>query len=447
MFAVFWIQAALVASIGSGCSRSESRTEPGESHGSSAAAAMPREAVPERAAVAADAALPPPAALPEATQRLDAELDWYRMVAIIGDASDMPFAIGIHPERPEGWIASDTERLPIIVIKRSPLVLRIPVRGAELRLTPNAGGQLRGQWIIHYYFKRDFDVIAEKIAGPAPELVFPGAELPAADISGTWRIDIAEFGVGRAIFRQDARGGLTGTIIPPEVGDLRYLVGRLTGDHAQLTAFDGIHGFLVELTATEGGRKLTGHWMVAGIGDFPFTATRDDAPATHVKVSAHMAPGKTRISLPGLDRAPYAGNPVIVEYFGSWCPVCLDLIPELTRLQREHAAAGLQVRSIAVEPPGDKAGAKRRLEEFRTEFGVTWPFETRYTDEFNSVVPREVQDATGFPVTIFLRRDHTVAAIHTGFVSRAAGPEHDAAVKQFNAIVADIIGSPPAPRR
>jgi hypothetical protein len=149
MFAVFWIQAALVASIGSGCSRSESRTEPGESHGSSAAAAMPREAVPERAAVAADAALPPPAALPEATQRLDAELDWYRMVAIIGDASDMPFAIGIHPERPEGWIASDTERLPIIVIKRSPLVLRIPVRGAELRLTPNAGGQLRGQWIIH----------------------------------------------------------------------------------------------------------------------------------------------------------------------------------------------------------------------------------------------------------------------------------------------------------
>jgi hypothetical protein len=39
------------------------------------------------------------------------------------------------------------------------------------------------------------------------------------------------------------------------------------------------------------------------------------------------------------------------------------------------------------------------LEEFRKEFGVTWPFELHFTDELNSVVPREVVDASGFPVT------------------------------------------------
>jgi thiol-disulfide isomerase/thioredoxin len=164
-------------------------------------------------------------------------------------------------------------------------------------------------------------------------------------------------------------------------------------------------------------------------------------------VSAHLAPGKSRITLPGLDRAPYAGKPVIVEYFGSWCPVCLDLMPELARLHREHAADGLQVRSIALEPPGDKAQTRRRLDEFRAAFGITWPFEVRYTEDFYHAAPPEVLDAAGFPVTIFLRRDHTVAAVHTGFISRAAGPEHDAIVKRFDEIVAEIVASPPARRR
>jgi thiol-disulfide isomerase/thioredoxin len=435
---------AVLAALALGCSR-EPNKAPAEKVVSAAPA--PADAEPTRAVVAPDAA---PVAPPDPNRALDAELEWYRITASIGEPAEMPFAIGLHRDKPEGWIAGDTERLPIKVIERSPFVLRIPTRGAELRFAAGADGKLRGQWLISYFFMRDFDIVAERIEGPAPEMIFPGGGAPAFDVSGTWKIDIKEFGTGRATFRQDARGVLTGTIIPPEVGDLRYLVGRLDGTRARLSAFDGIHGFLVEFIVENSGRQLTGHWMVAGIGDFPFIATRDEAPDTHIKVSARMAPGKTRITLPGLDRAPYAGKPVIVEYFGSWCPVCLDLIPELVRLHREHAAAGLQVRSIAVEPPGDNAEARRRLEEFRKEFGVTWPFEMRYTDEFNSVVAPEVLDASGFPVTIFLRRDHTVAAVHTGFVSRAAGPEHDAVVKRFNEIVAEIVASPapsPPPRR
>ena len=381
---------------------------------------------------------------PDAAPDPDAGLAWYRIVAKIDKLGEVPFIIGVHHDRPEGWIVSAGERLPLIVVQRDPLVLRIPVRGVELRLSPDGtGGRLRGRWLVEYYWKRDFDIVAEPIAGPQPEHLFPDGGPATLDLSGTWRIDIKEFGVGRAIFHQEASGAVAGTIIPPEIGDLRYLTGRVTGDRARLSAFDGIHGFLIDLTAQDGGRKLTGHWLIGGIGDFPFTATRADAPATHLAVSAHLARGKTRITLPALDRAPYLGNPVIVDYFGSWCPVCLDLTPELVRLRREHEAAGLQVLSIALEPEGDEDETRRRLEEFRTAFGVTWPFTLRVTDDFFSALPPEIKDATGFPVTLFLRRDHTVAAIHTGFVSRAAGPEHAAVVTQFNQVVADIVASPP----
>ncbi|MBA3455505.1 MAG: hypothetical protein H0T42_20600 [Deltaproteobacteria bacterium] len=375
----------------------------------------------------------------------DAGFAWYRVEARVDDLGVVPFLIAIHRERPEGLIYAAEENLPMVVVQRDPLVLRIPVRGLELRLAPDGTeGRLRGSWVAGFYWKRDFDIVAEPVAGPNPELLFPGGEPPAVDLSGSWRIDIKEFGVGRATFRQDSNGTISGTIIPPEIGDLRHLTGRVNGNQVRMSAFDGIHGFFMEMTASDGGQRLEGRWLVAGLQHYRFTATRKEAPPTHLKVSARMAPGKTRLSLPALDRPPYLGNPVIIDYFGSWCPVCLDLTPELVRLHREHAATGLQVLSFALEPEGDEVATQRRLDEFRAAFKVPWTFEVIYNDDFAEAFPREILDATGFPLTIYLRRDHTVAAIHTGFVSRAAGADHDAAVKHINELTAKIVAPPPA---
>jgi hypothetical protein len=73
---------------------------------------------------------------------------------------------------------------------------------------------------------------------------------------------------------------------------------------------------------------------------------------------------------------------------------------------------------------------------------MTWPFHVTFTDDFNGALPKELVDATGFPVTVFLRRDHTVAGVHTGFVSTAAAEEHAAAVQRIDAYTAEIVASP-----
>jgi thiol-disulfide isomerase/thioredoxin len=378
----------------------------------------------------------------------DAAYLWFRIEAAVDALGKVPFIVGVHRERPEGVIYSADERLPLKVVTRDPLELRIPVRGIGLRFHSAANDDrvLHGDWVATYYYKRDFEFVATRIPAPSPEHLFAGTAAPAYDVSGIWRFDIDDFGIGRARFRQDGHGTVTGTVIPPEVGDLRHLTGRVIGDRVQMSAFDGMHGFYLDMTSPDGGRTLEGSWLIAGIGKLELRATRDEPPRTHVKVSARMAPGKTRLSLPQLDQAPYRGNPVIVDYFGSWCPVCIDLTPELVRLQREHAAAGLQILSIALEPPGDAAEARRRLDEFREEFGMSWPFHIIFTDDFNGAVAPEILDATGFPVTVFLRRDHTVAAIHTGFVSKAGGPDHDAAIKLIDGYVQQIIGPPSSKR-
>lgn len=406
-----------------------------------------QEAPPKPATQPKDAAVANVPTTPiDAGAPADTDYTWYRVEATASPDAIVPFIIGVHRDRPEGVIWTPEERLPLVVEQRTPtMMLRIPVRGAKLTLAPVAGSQkMTGQWLVEFYFKQDFPITAEPIAAPGPQALFPGDEAPGVDVSGTWRFNIKEFGVSRGILHQDANGTVTGTIIPPDVGDMRYLTGRVNGNKIVLSAFDGIHGYGVEMTASDQGKKLSGRWIVSGIGNFTLTATRDAPPDTHLKVSPHMAPGKTRLSLAELDKPPYLGNPVIIDYFGSWCPVCLDLTPELVRMYKQHAGEGLQVLSIALEP-GDQDAAKRRLDEFRTQFGVPWPFTIIYTDDFAAAFPPELKDAMGFPVTIFLRRDHTVAAIHNGFVSKAAGAEHDAALKVIEGYVADIVASPAAP--
>jgi thiol-disulfide isomerase/thioredoxin len=383
------------------------------------------------------------AKLPDATP---APLRWYRVEAEPTDTDRVPFLLGVDPVKPRAVIDAGDEQLELTVVSRDPLALRIPVRGIGLTFdAPDASGRMRGTWEVSYYFKRDFDLTAEPIPSTALlDRLFPASDPPAVDLSGTWRIDIKDFGVGRAVFKQDAAGKLTGTFIPPEVGDLRHLLGRVSGTSARLSVFDGIHGFIIAIDANKAGDKLTGTWVISGIGTMTFTATRALPPPTHLVVSAHMAPGKTHITLPELD-AQYKGKPVIVDFFGTWCPVCIDLTPQLVLLHKKYAAEGLQILSIALEPPGDNAETQRRLDEFRTQFGVTWPFKIRYTDDFNGQVPPEVLDATGFPVTIFIRRDGTVADVHTGFISDAASDEHAAIVKRFDELAAEIVHSP-APR-
>ena len=367
----------------------------------------------------------------------------YRVEAKVDELGLVPFLVEVDPVKPEGWIVSPNERLPLVVIEREPLVLRIPVRGVELRLAADgASGRRRGQWLVEYYYKRDFDIVAEPVAASTPEVLFPGDAPPAIDLSGTFRVDIEDFGVGRAVFKQAPDGRLDGTMIPPEVGDLRHLTGRVIGKTAKLSAFDGIHGFLVEMTSTDGGKTVQGRWLIAGIGNFPFKATREAAPNTHLRVSARMAPGKKRVTIPELRDPRFKGKPVIVDYFGSWCPVCIDMTPELVRLHRKYAAEGLEVLSIALEPEGDEAETQRRLDEFRKTFDIPWPFVIRFGDDFHASLPKELVDATGFPVTLFLRRDHTVAAVHTGFISAAATEEHAAVKALFDRLTAEIVASP-----
>ena len=73
------------------------------------------------------------------------------------------------------------------------------------------------------------------------------------------------------------------------------------------------------------------------------------------------------ITLPGLDGAPtqlpqaYAGRPIMINLWASWCGPCIKEMPELNRYAKAQGSQGTQVVGIALDNAGDVAAFLQRV--------------------------------------------------------------------------------------
>ena len=49
--------------------------------------------------------------------------------------------------------------------------------------------------------------------------------------------------------------------------------------------------------------------------------------------------------------ATLRGQPLVLNFWATWCPPCVKEMPEIDRFQREFAARGWQVLGLAVDRP------------------------------------------------------------------------------------------------
>ena len=149
-------------------------------------------------------------------------------------------------------------------------------------------------------------------------------------------------------------------------------------------------------------------------------AARSDAPngiwfstafSSHEKAQKHKRDQNEELrDLNGrmVRLSDYKGKVVLINFWATWCPPCRAEMPDLVRLQREHAKDGLQIIGITYPPE-----QKSRVRRFASRLKVNYPI-VLGTRELKS---RFSSDET-LPLTVVINRDGKVSDIIGGILLR-----------------------------
>lgn len=112
--------------------------------------------------------------------------------------------------------------------------------------------------------------------------------------------------------------------------------------------------------------------------------------------------GEERVRL-----ADFRGQPVVVNFFASWCTPCRREMPALARIARELDG---RVAFVGINHQDSRRLARRLL----TETGVTYP--AGYDPDGKTAVAYRI---IGMPTTVFVSADGRILATHAGEISAA----------------------------
>jgi cytochrome c biogenesis protein CcmG/thiol:disulfide interchange protein DsbE len=136
-----------------------------------------------------------------------------------------------------------------------------------------------------------------------------------------------------------------------------------------------------------------------------------------------QAPGDTAppFTLQSLDGHPvslsqFKGHPVVINFWGSWCPPCRDEIPLLVAAYRARQDMEPVILAVNGRDQETSTGAVRK---FVAEFQMSFPV---LLDENGKV--RKRYRLLGLPTTVFIGADGVVRAVNIGPLTAAALQQH-----------------------
>lgn len=116
-------------------------------------------------------------------------------------------------------------------------------------------------------------------------------------------------------------------------------------------------------------------------------------------------------TLPDLSGAPqtignWRGKVLVINFWATWCPPCLEEVPLFVRLQREMGHQGLQFVGIAIDE-------RDKVREFASRNAINYPIMIGQLDAIE--LSRAAGNKSGaLPYTLVLDRSGRVVSQHQG---------------------------------
>ena len=106
----------------------------------------------------------------------------------------------------------------------------------------------------------------------------------------------------------------------------------------------------------------------------------------------------------------YRGHPVIVTFWGTWCPPCRDEFPELVAAAARHRDAKLVVLAVNQR---DQELTTEQVKEFVTRYAANFPVALDVRGR-----SRRSFRLVGLPTTVFIDSAGIIRVVHPGPLSR-----------------------------
>lgn len=116
----------------------------------------------------------------------------------------------------------------------------------------------------------------------------------------------------------------------------------------------------------------------------------------------------------------YRGKWVLVNFWATWCPPCLQEIPELSSLHSAHKDKDLVVIGIAMD-----SGSKFKVADFVQAHGISYPVVMG-----NRNIASQIGVVEALPTTYFYTPTGELAKIHSGEVTRQSVEKYMASKKR-----------------
>ncbi|NHZ31987.1 TlpA family protein disulfide reductase [Massilia rubra] len=104
--------------------------------------------------------------------------------------------------------------------------------------------------------------------------------------------------------------------------------------------------------------------------------------------------------------AQWKGKPLVVNFWAPWCPPCVEEMPELAEVAREHSAKNINIIGIGIDSPTNIA-------EFTSKFNISYPI---YVAGISGTeLSRKLgNSAGGLPYTVLIGADGQVKKTYLG---------------------------------
>jgi len=142
------------------------------------------------------------------------------------------------------------------------------------------------------------------------------------------------------------------------------------------------------------------------------TATKGESTPAVSSKPMQMIPSFKQSSLTDqtvIDSSQLKGKVLLVTFFASWCPPCIQEIPSLIELQDSFGTKGFSVVAFSVDK-GNLSFLKNIIVQKKINYPVLMA-DSDVTESFGGV--------TGIPVSFLINRQGQIVKKHIGYV------EHD----------------------